>query len=117
MTIERNDIGIRMSQSVSHGGLVYLSGQIPDRAEGTNCAEQSQDVLAKVDRILAQAGSGRDRILIATIYLKSMADFATFNAAWDDWIDKAALPARACVEANLAHADWLVEVAVTAAIE
>jgi enamine deaminase RidA (YjgF/YER057c/UK114 family) len=72
-------------------------------------------MLAKVDALLAQAGSGRDRILSATIYLRDMKDFAAMNAVWDRWVPKGHAPARACVEARLARPELLVEVSVVAA--
>ncbi len=114
MTIERFDVGGRMSQAVAHGGLLYLSGQIPSLPNGADCAAQAREVLAKIDRLLTKAGSSRGRILLATVYLKSMSDFAAFNEVWDEWVDGAALPARACVEAKLASPDWLVEISVIA---
>ncbi|MEH3107394.1 MAG: RidA family protein [Sphingomonas fennica] len=113
MTITRLDPGPRMAQAVIHGDTVYLAGQVGE--PGTSVAEQTRAVLAQVDDLLARAGSSKDRILTATIWLADMADFAAMNAVWDDWVDRANPPARATGEAKLAAPGYLVEVIVTAA--
>jgi enamine deaminase RidA (YjgF/YER057c/UK114 family) len=76
---------------------------------------QTENMLAKVDALLAQAGSSRDRILSATVYLRDMKDFAGMNAVWDRWVPAGHAPARACVEARLARPELLVEVSIVAA--
>ena len=57
-----------------------------------------------------------DRVLRAEVFLADMADFDGMNKAWDEWVVEGATPARATVEAKLAHADWKVEIVVTAAV-
>ena len=76
---------------------------------------QTENMLAKVDRLLEQAGSGREHMLSATIYLRDMKDFVEMNAVWDRWVPAGAAPARACVEARMARPDLLVEISVIAA--
>lgn len=71
-------------------------------------------VLNHIDELLAHAGSDKDHILRATIYLKSMDDFAAMNAVWDEWVNKEHAPARATVEAKLADEEILVEIVVDA---
>ena len=111
--IERHHTGPRMSQIVTHGGTVYLAGQVGD---GDTAAEQTRDCLAKVDKLLEEAGSDRANILQAIIWLADMdRDFADMNAAWDAWVPQGHTPARAAGEAKLASPDYLVEVIVTAA--
>jgi enamine deaminase RidA (YjgF/YER057c/UK114 family) len=68
-----------------------------------------------VDTLLAQAGSDREHILSATIYIKSMEYFAEMNAVWDNWVPEGHAPARACVTANMAREALLVEITVVAA--
>jgi enamine deaminase RidA (YjgF/YER057c/UK114 family) len=104
-----------MSDVVIHGGIAYLAGKVP--AKGiTGIAEQTRDVLATIDRLLAEAGTGKDRILRAEIFLANIGDFGEMNKEWDAWVPPGATPARATVEARLAHPDCRVEIVVTAAI-
>ena len=110
--IERQETGQRMSKIVKHNGTVYLCGQVGD---GASVTEQTQDCLARVDTLLEQAGSSRDRMLQAIIWLADMEDFAEMNAVWDAWVPEGHAPARACGEAKLASPDLRVEVIVTAA--
>ena len=93
MNITRLDPGPRMSQAVVHGGTVYLAGQVG--TPGMPVADQTREVLAKIEDLLARAGSGKDRILRATIWLADMADFDALNAVWDAWVVEAGPPARA----------------------
>ena len=115
MTIERYEIGPRMCQGATHGGLVFLAGQVAADPVGNGVTVQTQAVLEQIDRLLAQAGSHKSRILSATIYLADIATFAEMNAAWDAWVDRENPPARATVEAKLAAPEYLVEVVVVAA--
>lgn len=110
--IERQEIGQRMSKIVKHNGTIYLCGQV---GAGDSVTEQTQDCLARVDALLTQAGSSRDQILQAIIWVADMADFAEMNAVWDAWVPEGHAPARACGEARLARPDLKVEVIVTAA--
>ncbi len=112
--IERQEIGTRMSKIVKHNGTVYLCGQV---GSGDTVTEQTQDCLARVDALLKQAGSSRDQILQAIIWVADMADFAEMNAVWDAWVPEGHAPARACGEAKLARPELKVEVIVTAAYE
>jgi enamine deaminase RidA (YjgF/YER057c/UK114 family) len=113
VTIRRIEPGPRMSQAVVHGGVVYLAGQVG--APGASVAEQTRAVLAQVDRLLAEAGSDRSRLLSATIWLADIADFAEMNSVWEAWIDPANPPARATGECRLAAPEFKVEIIVTAA--
>ncbi|MBR9765237.1 MAG: RidA family protein [Rhodobacteraceae bacterium] len=114
MSITRIAPGPRMSQAVVHNDTVYLAGQV---GHGAGVAEQSRDALAQVDRLLAEVGSSKSKILSATVWLADMADFAEMNSVWDAWIDPANPPARACGEAKLATPDYLVEFLVIAAVD
>ncbi|MEL7183822.1 MAG: RidA family protein [Pseudomonadota bacterium] len=112
MAIDRKQTTARMSQIVTHGETVYLAGQV---GHGDSVAEQTEDILAKVDDLLAEAGSDRCHILQAIIWLADMADFADMNAIWDAWVPQGLAPARACGEAKLALPKFRVEIIVTAA--
>jgi enamine deaminase RidA (YjgF/YER057c/UK114 family) len=108
--------GSRMSQAVIHAGSAHLAGQVALGAPGTSVAEQTRDILARIDALLAEAGSGRDKLVSATIWLADIASFAEMNSVWDSWVTPGAAPARACVEAKLAAPQFTVEIAVIAAL-
>jgi enamine deaminase RidA (YjgF/YER057c/UK114 family) len=113
MTITRIDQGPRMSEAVIHGDTVYLAGQIG--APGESVTRQTEAALAEIDALLAQAGSDRDHLLQATIWLADIADFAEMNAAWDAWIAGHPAPVRATSEAKLFSPDYRVEIVIVAA--
>lgn len=115
MTIERMGSTQRMSKIVKHNGTIYLCGQTAADEASWDITEQTKRCLAKIDDLLAQAGSERDKILSTTIYLRDMRDFAAMNAVWDAWVAEGEKPARACVEARMARQDILVEFSVIAA--
>lgn len=106
----------RMSKIVIHNNTVYLCGQVAKDA-GANIKEQTRTMLEKVDDLLQQAGSDREHILSATVYIKDMKYFSEMNEVWDAWVIEGHSPARACVEASLARAELLVEVSVIAALK
>lgn len=112
--IDRMETTERMSKIVIHNDTVYLGGQVADNGDAA-IGPQTENMLAKVDVLLDQAGSNREQILSATVYVRDMKDFAGMNAVWDRWVPKGHAPARACVEARLARPDLLVEVSIIAA--
>ena len=87
MTIERFHSGPRMSQAVKQAGVVYLAGQVAQRAPSASVGEQTADILARIDELLAEAGSDKSQALSATIWLSDIATFGEMNAVWDAWID------------------------------
>ena len=115
MSIERKEIGPRMSQIVVHGDTVYLAGVVAHAAKGKSVTEQTKDILATIDKYLAQAGTDKKKLLSANIYITDMGKFAEMNAVWDAWVAPGHTPARATVEAKLAAPDYNVEIMVTAA--
>jgi enamine deaminase RidA (YjgF/YER057c/UK114 family) len=115
MSIERKEVGPRMSQIVAHGNTVYLAGVVATAAKGKSVTEQTKDVLATIDKYMAQAGSNKTKLLSATIYITDMGKFAEMNAVWDAWVSPGNTPARATVEAKLAAPDYNVEIMVVAA--
>ena len=116
MTIKRIQAGPRMSQAVVHGNVVYLAGQVcPDKAAATVGA-QTKVILQQIDNLLAEAGTSKQNLLSATIWLTDMGKFAEMNEVWDKWVVQGSTPARATVEARLAGPQYLIEIAVIAAI-
>lgn len=115
-SITRIDTLQRMSRIVKHNNTIYLCGQVADNAATSDITEQTHNMLAKVDSLLETAGSSREHILSATIYLKDMStDFVGMNAVWDAWVPEGHAPARACVQASMAREELLVEISVIAA--
>ena len=99
MTIKRIGVGPRMSAAV-----------IPD------VTDQTRQILAAIDGLLAEAGTDKTKLLTANIWLADIADFAVMNTAWDKWVSPGNTPARATVESKLAGPEYRVEIQVTAAI-
>jgi len=114
MSITRQQTNQRMSQIVTHGDTVYLAGQVADDP-GADIAEQTRQVLNKIDTLLAAAGADKGKILSAQIWLASIGHFAQMNEVWDAWVPSGQAPARACIEARLASPDLLVEIGIIAA--
>jgi len=114
MNIERLETGQRMSRIVKHNGTIYLCGQVAADANA-GIKEQTQTMLDKVEILLEQAGSDKEHILSATLYIRDMKDFAAMNTVWDAWVPQGHAPARACVEARMARPELLVEISVVAA--
>ena len=118
MSIERIQSGPRMSQAVIHNNVVYLAGQVANKTQQGGVAEQAQEILAGVDALLAAAGTDKSKLLTAMIWLTDMGTFAEMNRVWEGWVVRGATPARATVvSAQLAGADYKIEIAVTAARE
>jgi enamine deaminase RidA (YjgF/YER057c/UK114 family) len=117
MTIERRHVGKRLSGLVINraSGTAYLAGQVADDASA-DISGQTQQVLAQIDELLAEAGSDKSKILSATIYLPDMNDFGAMNAVWEKWVPEGQTPARATVQAKLARGDYRIEIQVVAAV-
>lgn len=113
MSIQRHGTTGRYSDSVVHRGTVYLV-EVPAELDA-DAAGQTASLLASVDRLLAEAGSDKSRLLMVTIYLADLADYDAMNAVWDAWLPAGSAPARACVQARLANPQFRVEMALTAA--
>ena len=113
--IQRAGTTPRYSDFTVHQGVVYCVEVPPDEMAGVS--DQTAGMLASLEQLLHQAGSGKDRLLMATLYLTDMADYDVVNAVWDAWLPAGTAPSRACVQvARLAKPGWRVEVGVQAAI-
>jgi len=115
MSIQRLNVGPRMSQAVVHGNTVYLAGQVARNAGGQPVDAQTKDILQIIDGLLAQAGSDKTKLLSATIWLADIKTFNEMNQLWDAWVAPGNTPARACVESKLAAPQYTVEIMVIAA--
>ncbi len=102
------------SQAITHGGLVYVAGQLPidprspERSVGTIEA-QTEQVLRNVGAILAAAGSGLDRVLQMTIYVSDMSAWGRVNSTYARVMGDHR-PARAVVPVGTLHHGYQIEV-------
>ena len=115
MTIQRIKPGPRMSGAVIHGNTVYLAGQVANQSAGQSVTEQTKEILAIIDSLLAEAGTDKSKLLMVNIWLTDMSTFQEMNAVWDAWVSAGNTPARATVEAKLAAPAYNVGIMVIAA--
>ena len=117
MSIKRHEIttgpGPRMSRVVENGNMVYVAGLTASDRSG-DIKSQTQQILDKIDNYLAMAGTNKSKLLQANLWITNMANFSAMNEVWNAWVDPENPPVRACVRADLAHPDLLVEIMVTA---
>ena len=113
--IQRLQPGPRLSAAVVHGGIVYISGQVPDTLNA-DVATQTREILAKIDRLLAEAGSDKSRLLNVNVWLADIITFDQMNQVWEAWLLPGQAPARATVEARIANPGYRVEIAAIAAM-
>ena len=114
-SIQRYYVGPRMSEIVVHNNTVYLAGQVAESFE-LDTRGQMAEVLATIDKLLAEVGSEKSKILSATIYLPDVNDYDGMNDAWSQWVTPGHTPARTTVEAKLADPRYKVEVTIIAAL-
>lgn len=114
-SIQRFDVGARLSEMAVHNGVAYLAGQVPEDATA-DITGQTAQVLAAIDKLLARAGSDKSKILMAQIFITDVKEFPGMNAAWDAWVAAGNAPPRATVVAQLARPEWKVEIVVKAAV-
>ena len=113
--IKRIDPNPRLSMAVVHGGIVYVSGQVPDTLHAT-VEVQTREILAKIDRLLHDAGTDKMKLLVANVWLADIITFDEMNRPWEAWLPPGLAPARATVEARIANPGYRVEIACTAAV-
>ena len=101
------------SRAVAHGDLVLTVAVAPDPVT-PSMYEQSVKALARIDESLALCGSDKSKILSAIVYITDIKRKSEMNRAWDEWVDPANPPRRACIGAVLEGQD-LVEILITAA--
>lgn len=105
--------GGHYSHAVCHGDLVFVSGQLGARADGTHTADlpfedQVRQALANLRAALATAGADLDSVVKLTAYIVDVAHWPRFNAVYAE-VMGAAKPARAVVPVPELHYGYLVE--------
>ena len=113
MTVTRHEVGPMMSRAVEHNGTVYLAGLTAADAS-VGIEGQTQQILDRIDQLLAVAGTSKSNLLTCMIYVTDIRDRPAMNKVYQAWIDPKNPPTRACVEVNLAG-DTRIEIVVTAA--
>ncbi|MBV1777411.1 RidA family protein [Burkholderiaceae bacterium DAT-1] len=116
MSIQRFHVGPRLSEMVVHNGTVYLAGQVAETTLLEDTRAQSREIFGMIDRLLAEVGSDKTKILSAQIWLATMDDYDLMNEAWSEWVPQGHTPVRATVESRLADPNYRVEVKIIAAV-
>jgi enamine deaminase RidA (YjgF/YER057c/UK114 family) len=101
------------SRAVVHGDLVLTVAVAPDPVT-PSLYEQTVKALARIDESLSLCGTNKSRILSAIVYITDIKRKSEMNRAWDEWVDFANPPMRACIGADL-EPPHIVEIVVTAA--
>lgn len=103
------------NQAIVAGGFVHCSGQVALDPESMtvidgDVAAQTERVMKNLAAVLEAAGSGFEKAVRCTIFLKSMDDFGAVNDVYGRWFEGMEPPARACVEVARLPKDVLVEI-------
>lgn len=100
--IKRYDENNRLSQLVVSGGRFESAGQVSQNHH-LSTAEQTKEILAKIDYLLESINANKSNITRVQIWLNDMNDFDAMNAVYEKWLEKSPKPARACVGSTLAN--------------
>ena len=112
----RIETDTRRSRVVIYNGVVYVGGMTADN-KSDDITGQTKQVLAKIDGFLARAGTGKQNLLTAQIWLKDIEkDFEKMNKVWNLWTAPGADPTRATAQCQMASSGTLIEIIVTAAV-
>ena len=108
--------GERTSNERHHFGIVVVGGQTADDRR-QDIRGQTQQTLAKIEKVLAAAGTEKSRLLAAQIWLKDIKnDFAVMDEVWDAWTAPHSTSTRATAQREMGSPDTLVEIIVAAAV-
>jgi enamine deaminase RidA (YjgF/YER057c/UK114 family) len=113
-SIKRHHPGGSLSRLVEFGNLVFVAGTTADD-RSASCKGQTEEVLRKIEKLLAEGGSSKSRILWCNVWVNDMREKEQMDAAWQAWVDPSNKPARATVEARLGTPDTKVEIMMIAA--
>lgn len=114
MIIRREKTPI-MHRIVEHNGVVNLGGVLAEDLDGVSMRGQTTQVCAKLDKLLADAGSDKSKLISATVFITDMNQKQEMNEVWMSWLDGGDLPTRATIGVSDLGQDVLIEVVVTAA--
>lgn len=100
LPVRRERLDKSSSLTVIHDSTAYLSALLPDPGLAT-VAEQTQDVIDRIDAVLEQCGTSKRRLLRATIYYTDVRHLDEINTRWDAWVPWHDPPACTYIEAKL----------------
>ena len=103
------------SQGIAIDGLVFTSGQLGlDPATGDfapgGVEAQTRQSLTNIKAVLEEAGTGMDKVVKTTVFLKDMNDFTAMNAVYAEFFGEGGCPARSAVQVAKLPKDGLVEI-------
>lgn len=106
------------SQAIDAGTFIFTSGQIPiepstGQVVNGGIKEQTARVLENLKSVLEEAGSGMDKVVKTTVFMKDLRDFAAMNEVYQKYFSEP-YPARSCVEVNRLPRDVLIEIEAVA---
>lgn len=106
------------SQAIDAGTFIFTSGQIPiepstGQVINGGIKEQTARVLENLKSVLEAAGSGMDKVVKTTVFMKDLRDFAAMNEVYQKYFSEP-YPARSCVEVNRLPRDVLIEIEAVA---
>ena len=102
-----------MHRVVEHNGTVYVGGTTCDD-ESLDMAGQTREILAKLDRYLAEAGTDKSKLLTASIFVIDLGKKPEMDAVWKEWLAPENLPTRATVGVADLGGDTMIEIVVSA---
>ncbi len=115
MSIKRLRPGKRFSAAVVHDHTVYVAGTVASDPSA-DVKGQTEQILKRIDEVLAEAGSHKSKVLSANVYMTDITKWDEMNVAWDAWVDPNNMPVRATVETKLASPKYKVEIMMIAAL-
>ena len=111
--------GAPYSQAIAAGGFVFVSGQLGlklgDTAISGGIEEQTEQIFANLAAILAEAGTGLDRLVKTTVFLQNLGDFQAMNGVYASYVGDRP-PARSTVEVAKLPSGALVEIEAIAVL-
>ena len=106
------------NQAVKTGNLLFCAGQIPLDVAGQmvegGVQEQTKQIFANIQAVLAKAGTSLDKVVKTTVFLKDLNDFAAMNEIYASYFEEATAPARSTIQVAKLPLDSLVEIEVIA---
>lgn len=102
------------SDSVAYNGILFCAGMVADDLS-KDANGQTAEICVKIDKLLADAGTSKERLLNATIWLADVREREDIGEAWNAWVVEGHQPARSCIGATLGKG-IKVEIAVVAAM-
>ena len=115
MEIRRIDTTAKLSKVVVANGFAFISGQVGKSCDAS-ARTQAEEIFAKADGYLAQAGTSKDKLVSATVWVKDLNELPEINAAWEAWIPNGTAPSRSCVQSTPASSQFAVAIAFVATL-